>query len=197
MWPKADFWNHASTCSTPATSVSKAVCCPPMLWAPSVVGGPIPLSSMVTTQPSPAASRKEPSAQAWHSLAFLLGVDQGVFRLGYDLLSSTFRPSFTRRFRSEASANHRGIQCLLESFVAGGGSSNFFGVSAGALKAAAISRSRLRSEVGPVGGMSAARIASSPLAVLNFPATALLIAVLSLWNPSRSQDWPFQMASMP
>jgi hypothetical protein len=29
-------------------------------------GGPAPLSSRVTTQPSPTASQKGPSAQAWH-----------------------------------------------------------------------------------------------------------------------------------
>jgi hypothetical protein len=35
-------------------------------------GGPSPLSSGVTIQPSPAASLKDPSVHAWHSSSSLL-----------------------------------------------------------------------------------------------------------------------------
>jgi hypothetical protein len=48
-----------------------------------------------------------------------------------------------------------------------------------------------------VGGVSAVRMASSPIVVLNVPATALPIAVESLLKPSRSHFWPSQMDSTP
>jgi hypothetical protein len=96
------------------------------------------------------------------------------------------RPSLTSWFRSLASVNHRVIRCLPESSVAFGGSRSFLGVPSGAASAEAKSRSRLRSSAGLVGGMSAALMASSPLAVLKVPATALPIATFSLWNLSSS-----------
>jgi hypothetical protein len=58
-------------------------------------------------------------------------------------------------------------------------------------------RSRHRSRAGWVGGMSAARISSSPLVVLKVPATARPITVDSLLKPSRSHFWSSQIASIP
>jgi hypothetical protein len=85
----------------------------------------------------------------------------------------------------------------VESSVALGGSRSFLGVPAGAVRAEARRRSRLRSSAGPAGGVSAALIASSPLAVLKVPATDLPMAVVSFSKPSKSHAWPSQMASIP
>jgi hypothetical protein len=98
-----------------ANSASNAVCCPPRLRAPS------PLLSFVTSQPKPAASRKEPSVQAWHTSLPSLGLDHGVLSRTLGELVSVCRPSLTSWLLLLASANHLGIRCRLESSVAFGG----------------------------------------------------------------------------
>jgi hypothetical protein len=60
--------NQETACSIAASSASKAVCSLPILRRPSAMVGPAPLSSLVTIHPNPAASRKEPSVQAWQRL---------------------------------------------------------------------------------------------------------------------------------
>jgi len=96
-----------------ATSASKAVCCPPMLQAPSCNDAPEPRLSSVTTQPRPPEARKEPSVQAWQVRVRSGGGAHGVLRLGRGLTSSTRRPSLIRRLWPEASENHLGTLCLL------------------------------------------------------------------------------------
>jgi hypothetical protein len=100
------------------------------------------------------------------------------------------------RLLSLASENHFGILWRVESSVALGGRSRRLGVPSGEERAEARRRSRLRSRAGRVGGVSAARTASSPLVVPKVPATVLPMAVVSLLKPSRSHAWSSQMASI-
>jgi len=100
-----------------ATSASKAVRCPPILRAPSCSAVPLPRLSVVTTQPRPPETRKEPSVQAWQVRPRTGGAVHAVLRLKRGLTSSTRRPSLIRRWL-EASVNHLGILCLLESSAA-------------------------------------------------------------------------------
>jgi hypothetical protein len=190
LWSRLADRNHLTACSMAAISASKAVCCPPRLRAPSAMTGPSPLLSVVISQPKPAALRKDPSVQAWYLSIPSLGLVHGVLSRTLGELVSTCRPSLTRRLLSLASENHRGIRCLLESSVALGGRRSRLCVPSGAASAEASSRSRLRSNAGFAGGVSAALMASSPLAELKVPATDLPMAVVSRLKPSRSQVWP-------
>jgi len=70
-------------------------------------------------QPKPPEMRKESSIQAWQVRPLPGGEAQGVLRLGRGLTSSTRLPSLIRRLWSEASENHLGTLCLLESSEAG------------------------------------------------------------------------------
>jgi hypothetical protein len=82
-----------------------------------------------------------------------------------------FSPSLINRSLPgpEASKNHFETGCVLESSSGCVGSKAFFGVPDGAAMAETKSRSLLLSNMGSARGVSAARIASSPLAVLNVP----------------------------
>jgi hypothetical protein len=60
------------------------------------------------------------------------------------------------------------------------------GVSRGAARTEASKRSRLRSSVGRVGGVSAALMASSAVVVLKVPATVRPMVRVSLSKPSAS-----------
>jgi hypothetical protein len=152
-WSRLANKNHLTACSMAVSSASKAVCCPPRLRAPSVMAGPSPLLSIVMSQPSPAASRKDPSVQAWHMSVPAGGWVHGVLSRSLGELVSTCRPSLTSLLLSLASENHRGIRCLLESSVALGGRRSRFGVPSGAVSAEASRRSRLRSSAGLAGGV--------------------------------------------
>jgi hypothetical protein len=190
--------NHDMACSIATSSVSKAVYWLPILRRPSATVGPSPLSSPVIIQPKPTALRKEPSVHGWQLCPIPDYVDV-VLSLARGALVSTARPSLIRRFLRPplASANHRGIRCLLESSVAFGGKRSLFGVPSGAERAAAKRRSLRRSKAGLVGGVSAALIASSPLTVPKVLATLRPIVTDNLWKPSRSHSWPSHMASIP
>jgi hypothetical protein len=79
-------------------------------------------------------------------------------------------PSLTSRPLSEASVNHLGIWWRPESSSGCVGSKAFLGVPTGAAMTEISSRSLLLFSIGSAGGVSAARMASSPLAVPNVPA---------------------------
>jgi len=109
-------------------------------------------------------------------------------RSGLDLLDS---PSFLdQAVVARGLGEPLGDSVSAGSSEAGGGRRSFLGVPSGAARAAASNRSRLRSSVGRVGGMSAALMASSPLVELKVPATARAMAVVGLWKPSSSHAWP-------
>ena len=143
---------------------------------PWAMGSPAPVPSLVITQPTPAESRKEPSVHAWAVWAWSGGVYHGVYCRRLGAVRSMYCPSFTSLPRSEAPWNQSDFRFRDESSPANAGRSLRLGASGTALSAEARSRSRRRSRLGRVGGVSAARIASSPFAVLKVPATVLPIA---------------------
>jgi len=122
--------------------------------------GPRPSSSWVTHHPKPAVLRKEPSVQAWHVVFGDEGRDQSVGSLGQGEVLSTAWPPLMSLPLSVAAKNHGETGLRLESSSGGAGRRAFLGVPSGADRTAASSRSRLRSSMGRVGGVSAA---SSPL----------------------------------
>ena len=158
------------------------------------LGGSSVHSGLAIIRPS-IASFKDPSVQACKGRDPSGGGLHGVLSrsLGKDF--STSCPSMRRSLL--ASRCHLEIRRREESSVAGGGMSLSLGVPFGAASAEASSLARLRSRAGLVGGMSAARIASSPFAELKVPATVRAIRVVSLSKPSRSHCCPSHMASTP
>jgi hypothetical protein len=145
------------------------------------------MSSLVITHPSPANLRNDPSVQAWHvSISGIFGslAVHNVGRRGRGKVLSTFSPSLISRPLSEASVNHLETLWRPESSSGCVGNKAFFGVPAGAVMTEISSRSLLLFSMGSAGGVSAARMASSPLAVPNVPATVLPIATVSLWKYS-------------
>jgi hypothetical protein len=177
--------SHLTAASMAATSGSKAVCLVSSVLAPWAMMGPAPMSSSVMIHPSPADLRKKPSVHAWQAsisgISGLLAI-HGVGRRGRGEVFSMFSqaPSLINRPLSEASKNCLGIRWRLELSSECAGSRAFFGVPAGAAMTEINSRSLLLSRMGSAGGVSAVRIASSPLVVLNVPATVLPIATVSL-----------------
>jgi hypothetical protein len=89
-----------------------------------------------------------------------------VRSLGNGFILSSFCPSFKSRPFPDAPRNHGDMRRRDESSSALGGRRARFGASLGAANTEASSRSHLLSRVGRVGGVSAALMASSPLAGL-------------------------------
>ena len=115
------------------------------------------------THPSPADRRNEPSVQAWTVWVTSAGAVQGVYCLGLGMERSTPYPSLMRSPWPEAPPNHRDRRFRVESSVTGAWRRAPLSDPGGAARAEARrSLSRRRSNAGRVGGMSAARMASSP-----------------------------------
>ena len=152
------------------TSTSKIACRLPTDLHPCARVGPDPVSSLVTIHPIPAERRKDPSVQACITSPSVGDFQKEYWRaLGWN--RSISRPSLMSRPSPEAPLNHGEVRFRDELSLTGGGTRLRWGGSRGAARAEHRRRSRLRSKAGPVGRMSAARIASSHFVVLNVPAT--------------------------
>ena len=121
---------------------------------PWAMAGPVPLSSVVISQPKPADLRREPPVQAWQvteGVGFRLPI-HNVRSRGVGVLDSTCCPSRIRSPLFVAAANHFEVRCRPESSSGCGGKSARLGVSSEMARTAVRSRSCLRSRAVPLGG---------------------------------------------